>query len=123
LRRLQQRYPDNIQDQVCHIIGQTLPSGECSIDRVATSLGLHPRVLQKRLNKEGSTYAQLLQQTRLAIAKQHLSFKSMTITDLALNLGYADVSVFSRNFKRWTGRSPRDWQQAVIAKGSDISCE
>jgi AraC-like DNA-binding protein len=35
----------------------------------------------------------------------------MSVTDLALNLGYADVSVFSRHFKQWTGLSPRNWQQ------------
>lgn len=107
---LQQRYPDNLQDQVRDIIGQILTSGECRIERVAATLDLHPRVLQKRLQKLGSSYVKLLQETRREIAEQHLRHKSMAITDLALNLGYADVSIFSRNFKQWTGLSPRKWQ-------------
>ena len=113
LRRLQQRYPDSLQEQVRDIIGRTLPSGECSLERVAATLDLHPRVLQKRLKKLGSSYGRLLRQTRLDIARQHLRHGNMAVTDLALNLGYAEVSVFSRNFKQWTGLSPRQWQDQL----------
>lgn len=115
---LKQRYPDNLQDQVRDIIGQGLPTGECSLARVAATLELHPRVLQKRLRSQGSSYGALLQETRLAIASEHLRFKSMSITDLALNLGYADVSVFSRCFKHLTGMSAREWQ-ARAAQAAD----
>ena len=108
---LEQRYPDNLRDQVKDIMGQLLPSGECSVGRVAATLDVHSRVLQKRLQKEGTNYAVLLRETRLDIAKQHLRARTMAITDLALNLGYAEVSVFSRNFKQWTGLSPRAWQK------------
>jgi AraC-like DNA-binding protein len=110
IQSLQQRYPDNLQDQVRDIIGRMLPSGECSLDRVAATLGLHPRVLQKRLQSHGSSYMALLQETRLTIAMEHLRFKSMSVTDLALNLGYADVSVFSRSFRQLTGMSARQWR-------------
>ena len=109
-RLLQQRYPDNLQDQVRDIIGQILPSGECRVDRVAATLDLHSRVLQKRLQKLGTSYVKLLAETRREIAEQHLRHKSMAITDLALNLGYAEVSIFSRNFKQWTGLSPGKWR-------------
>jgi AraC-like DNA-binding protein len=108
---LEQRYPDNLRDQVKDIMGQLLPSGECAVERVAATLDVHSRVLQKRLQKEGTNYAALLRETRLDIAKQHLRARTMAITDLALNLGYAEVSVFSRNFKQWTGLSPRAWQK------------
>jgi AraC-like DNA-binding protein len=115
IQLLKLRYPDNLQDQVRDIIGQALPSGECSLQRVAATLELHPRVLQKRLRLAGSSYVKLLQETRMAIAREHLRFKSMSTTDLALNLGYAEVSVFSRSFKRLMGVSPREWQQGEPA--------
>jgi AraC-like DNA-binding protein len=108
---LEQRYPDNLRDQVRDIVGQLLPSGECSVERVAATLDLHPRVLQKRLQQKRTSYVELLRETRLEIARQHLRARTMSITDLALNLGYAEVSIFSRNFKQWTGQSPRAWQQ------------
>ena len=111
IQSLEQRYPDSLWDQVRDIMGQLLPSGECSLERVAVTLDLQPRVLQKRLQKSGTNYAELLRETRLEIAEQHLRARTMAITDLALNLGYAEVSVFSRNFKQWTGQSPRAWQK------------
>lgn len=49
----QRRYPDNLQAQVREIIGQSLPSVECCLGRVATTLELHPRVLQKRTPASG----------------------------------------------------------------------
>jgi AraC-like DNA-binding protein len=113
IQLLKQRYPDSLQDQVRDIIGQALPSGECSLERVAAILELHPRVLQKRLQLQGSSYVTLLQETRLTIAREHLRFKAMSITELALNLGYADVSVFSRSFRRLTGMSARQWRDSA----------
>jgi AraC-like DNA-binding protein len=110
MQLLKTQYPNNLKGQVCHLIGNLLPTGECSIEAVSNSLGLQPRVLQKRLQAEASTFSQLLQETRLEIAKQNLLRDKTSITDLALNLGYADVSVFSRHFKQWTGFSPRNWR-------------
>lgn len=111
LQSLQERYPDNLQDQVKDIIGQYLPTGECSVERVAATLDLHPRALQQRLQRQDRSYGDLLRETRRDIAEQHLRHRSMSITDLAFKLGYAEPSVFSRSFKQWTGLSPRQWQQ------------
>lgn len=118
LRRLQHRYPDNLQDQVRDIVSRILASGECSVERVAATLDLHPRVLQKRLKKQHSSYGKLLRQTRMEIAQQQLRRGSMGVTDLALHLGYADVSIFSRNFKQWTGMSPSIWQKKLADERS-----
>jgi AraC-like DNA-binding protein len=117
MQSLKTQYPDNLRAQVCHLIGSLLNTGECNIDAVSNSLGLQPRVLQKRLKAENSSFSRLLQDTRLEIAKQNLLHDKTSITDLALNLGYADVSVFSRHFKQWTGVSPRNWRaQQLLAE-------
>lgn len=110
IQLLETIYPGNLQAQVCHIIGNLLPSGECNIERVGAALNLHPRVLQKKLQAEKTTFRELLQKTRLEVAQRNLQHGQLSITDLALNLGYADVAIFSRNFKSWTGQSPRDWK-------------
>ncbi|WGL17636.1 helix-turn-helix domain-containing protein [Microbulbifer bruguierae] len=111
IRLLQSIYPGNLQAQVCHIIGNLLPSGECNIERVAAALNLHPRVLQKKLQQDDLSFRELLQQTRTEVAKRNLQHGQLSVTDLALNLGYADVAIFSRNFKRWTGMSPSEWRK------------
>ena len=110
IQLLQSIYPGNLRAQVCHIIGNLLPSGESNIERVAAALNLHPRVLQKKLQQDGTSFRELLQQTRMEVSMRNLQHGQLSITDLALNLGYADVAIFSRNFKRWTGQSPRAWR-------------
>lgn len=74
-------------------MGRILPSGECSIKRVAATLDLHPRMLQKRLQNQGDSYGKLLKETRIKMAEQQLDHGAMSATDLVLNLGYAEVSV------------------------------
>lgn len=115
MKLLENAYPNDLQAQVRYVIGDLLASSECTVGRVSAALGLHPRVLQKRLQQQGVNFRQLLQATRCAIAQQLLQHGHISVTDLALNLGYAEVSVFSRHFKQWTGYSPRQWRQQVLA--------
>jgi len=120
IQLLENAYPNDLQAQVRYIIGNLLASSECTVGRVSAALGLHQRVLQKRLQQQGVSFRQLLQITRKEIAQQLLQHGHMSVTDLALNLGYSEVSVFSRHFKQWTGCSPREWRQNIsAARGLD----
>ncbi|NVK39927.1 MAG: AraC family transcriptional regulator ligand-binding domain-containing protein [Oceanospirillaceae bacterium] len=111
MRQLKSRYPDSLEDQAKEIIGHLLPTGDCRIEQVAATLGIHTRTLQARLRDQGKNYRDILQSTRLELARHHLSQASVNITELALQLGYAEVAVFSRHFKRWSGLSPREWRK------------
>lgn len=111
LDNLKARYPDRLENQVAEVIGRILPAGECAVERVAATLDVNPRTLQARLQAAGTSYREILQQTRQNLAMQHLSSDTTSVTDLALQLGYAEVAVFSRHFKRWTGLSPRAWRE------------
>ncbi|HCE2182032.1 TPA: AraC family transcriptional regulator ligand-binding domain-containing protein [Vibrio parahaemolyticus] len=115
LKELQTRYPNNLSDQAANMIGRLLSTGECSVERVARALDLHPRMLQSKLKQQGTSYRQLLQQVRQDFAEQRLSENIQSITDIALQLGYAETAVFSRHFRRWTGKSPRQWRLDKMA--------
>lgn len=110
LHYLQSHYPEGLEDQVKNLIRHLLPTGECSIQRIANTLGLHQRSLQTQLKNLSHRYRDLLQETRQEIAQQELLYGTQTVTELALQLGYADIAVFSRHFKTWTGLSPKQWQ-------------
>ena len=110
IENLEERYPNNIEDQVRHVISGLLPSSDCSLPQVAATLNLHERVLQRRLEQCGSSYGELLRDTRLNMATELLKYSRLSVTEIALHLGYADLAVFSRNFKAWTGSSPREFR-------------
>lgn len=116
IEELKSLYPEKLPVQVSHLISGLLASGECNLEGVAAALDLHPRVLQRRLGSEGTSFSQLLQQSRQEIAQRQLQHGQLSITELALNLGYADVAVFSRNFRSWTGLSPRQWRDRHRAR-------
>lgn len=111
LQYLQDRFPNNLSDQARDMIGRLLPMGECSVEQVARALDLHPRMLQIKLKEHGESYSQLLRQVRQNVAKQRLNRENQSITDIALQLGYAETAVFSRHFRKWTGKSPSQWRK------------
>lgn len=120
LQKLRRQYPNRLEEQVSDTIGRLLPTGECSVEWVASALGMHHRTLQSRLRELGISYRQLLRRTRQRLAEQHLRFDSLSVTDLALQLGYAEVAVFSRHFRQWTGLSPRAWQKHQRSPGRSL---
>lgn len=97
--------------QVERAITALLPTGECSLDMVARIVDLHPRSLQARLKELGTGYGKLLEDTRLGLARQYLANSDMDLTNLAMNLGFSELAPFSRVFRKWSGKSPRQWRK------------
>ena len=110
---LQLQYPDSLEKQAIDVIGKLLPTGECSLGKVAATLDMHPRSFQQRLQQNKLSYSKLLRETRQSLAELHLRDQSMNVTELAFSLGFSEVSAFSRCFKSWTGQSPKQWQKAA----------
>jgi AraC-like DNA-binding protein len=102
----------SVTDQVRHALANLL--GRCSVtmDSVADGLGLHPRMLQRLLEKEGATFAALLNETRRELAVRYLATSGQSVTDVGLLLGYSTLSSFSRWFTQEFGRSPAAWRSA-----------
>lgn len=100
----------DLPSQISLILQSILPTGEASLPVVARLLDMHPRSLQEVLKRQGQCFRVLLEQARYSEAQQQLRLSAQTVTDLALRLGYADETAFSRAFKRWSGSSPRNWR-------------
>ncbi|MDF1693166.1 MAG: helix-turn-helix domain-containing protein [Zhongshania sp.] len=110
LHHLKNNFPNSISDQLKSLIGRMLASSECTLNNIAQALDLHPRELQRRLQDEGTSYITLMHETREKIAKEYLEKSDITITNLALNLGFAETASFTRTFRMWTGLSPKAWR-------------
>jgi AraC-like DNA-binding protein len=87
-------------------LGVLLLAEAASGDEVAKLLSMHRRTLNRRLKAEGTTFKDLLDEVRFETACQLLDTARIPITQIAVSLGYAETSAFSRAFRRWSGTSP-----------------
>lgn len=87
-----------------------LPAGRATLEQVADNLDVHPRMLQRRLEKEGRTFALLLNEVRRELAQRYLSSSTHQVTVIAQMTGYAAPSSFTRWFCTEFGVSPAAWR-------------
>jgi AraC-like DNA-binding protein len=92
---------------------ELLPAGNGDVTHVAASLALSTRTLHRKLAELGRSFHDVLSDFRRAEAERLLSLGESSLTEVALRLGFADQSAFSRAFKRWTERSPSEWRSAA----------
>ncbi len=85
---------------------ERLPSGHTSQESIAKALHLSSRSLQRKLKEEGTTYKQLLEDTRRELAAQYVKESELSVGEITFLLGFSEPANFSRAFKRWTGVSP-----------------
>jgi len=103
--------PLSLTQEVQRAIRALLPTGDCCLESVSRTVDLHPRILQKRLQDQRTSFGAILRATRKQLACEHLARSDIRLTDLALHLGYSELAVFSRHFKHWTGMAPRAWRK------------
>lgn len=93
--------------RVRSIVGKLLVAGQCTNSRVASTLGLHPRTLQRRLREEGECFETIKDSVRRDIALRYLRQSEVPLIRVAEMLGYSEASVLSRSCYRWFSASPR----------------
>ncbi|MBL8267088.1 AraC family transcriptional regulator [Steroidobacter sp.] len=107
---IDERYPKeegSIQGRVRRLILLHLGSGECTNERIAAELCMHPRTLQRRLRAEGTSFDDIRDELRREVAYQYIQNCDLPLKQLAEKLGYADASILSRSCYRWFSVSPQ----------------
>lgn len=117
LSKMVSSYPDNFETKCKHTMIELLKAGECSVGRLASTLGISIRNLQAALKKLNTSYTIMLKECRFQQACFHLSQGQENITNIAFELGFSDPSAFSREFKKWTGMSPQQWKNQQCPEG------
>ena len=92
------------------LLVEALPQGEPSESDVASRLGTSVRNLQRRLADEGTSYKEVLDDTRRQLARSYLAEARYSISEIAYLLGFGAASSFTRAFRRWEGTSPSEFQ-------------
>ena len=84
-------------------------------DDLAQLLTMHRRTLNRRLQAEGTTFQQVLDEVRYEVSRDLLASSDVHLDDIAATLGYAAVTPFMRTFRRWSGTTPGRWRRRARA--------
>lgn len=90
-----------------------LPEREPAMAAIAGRLHMSPRSLQRRLQSEGTSFAQVLFELRRDLALRYLRDERIAIGEVGFLLGFLDVAAFHRAFKRWTGSTPAQYRRSA----------
>ena len=103
----------NVRDEPAQrarqIVRMLLPSGLCSVDRVAQHLGMHRRTLNRHLVAEGESVTTIINAVRGELAGEYLANRKRKLYEVAELLGFSSAGDFSRWFRSQFGRTPSDW--------------
>lgn len=106
------RAQQGILEQVKWVLKRLLAGSRPDLLMVAKELGMGERTLQRRITGEGTTFRQLLNETRHELVRQYLGNPSVEITEAAFLVGYEDPNSFYRAFRSWEGKTPAEWRAA-----------
>ncbi|MBB86027.1 MAG: hypothetical protein CMP06_01805 [Xanthomonadales bacterium] len=93
-----------------------LEEGELSMQWLSNKLETPVRSLYRGLQQRDETYKGLLDKLRLELAQQYLADPTLSLSEIALMLGYSEQSAFSRAFRKWAGETPLRFRKQL---GSD----
>ncbi len=102
----------NFSGQVRDLIGVLLPSGACTVERVADRLGVDRRTVHRRLAAEGASFTALVDEGRVELAQVLLRDPDRTLRRVSELLGFAALSSFAHWFRRHFGCSASAWRAA-----------
>ncbi|WP_331769597.1 AraC family transcriptional regulator (plasmid) [Embleya sp. NBC_00888] len=101
----------NVTDRVRELIEVLLPTGRCSVEQIARSLGVDRRSVHRQLARSGHTFSSLLDTTRAQLAERFVAGPNRSLTEISDLLGFSSLSAFSRWFRTRFGCSPRQWRK------------
>lgn len=107
---LAQQFPapeQAVADRVRALLRHLLDAGQASQRHVAEAMSIHPSTLQRRLAAEGWHFEQILDELRRDKLLDLLRpVTRLSLTQIALMLGYSEQAALTRSCKRWYGCTP-----------------
>jgi AraC-like DNA-binding protein len=103
-------------------IAARLAAESLSVATLAARQGVTPRYVQKLFESDGVTCSQFILRQRLAHAHRRLCdlrFAARSITSIAYDAGFSDLSYFNRVFRRQYSATPSDIRNRALRDGPD----
>ena len=108
VRYLASRSKNDIINRVKTAILENLGQGSVTETTIAEALHMSTRNLNRKLSAENTSFKALLLEIRTELASQYINDATLTLTEISYQLGFSEISSFSRAYKRWTGQSPSE---------------
>jgi AraC-like DNA-binding protein len=96
-------------------VARNLTDPDLDIEAIARRQGVTPRYVQRLFEREGTSFGQFLRDARLDLARAALAAgDSRTISAIAFDCGFGDLSHFNKAFRRRFGETPSDIRAAAL---------
>ena len=105
--------PRTLPDAIEETIRVQLLDEVVSLDRVARSLNMSRRHVQRVLSNEGQSFRDIARRTKVTRGKELLRETDASITDISVALGYASVAHFGRAFAAVTDQTPSAYREVA----------
>lgn len=92
-----------------------LPMQDGNLEAVAKALKRTPRQIQDELKREGTNFEAVLIAVRKRLAKNYLGTSPRSMTEIAMIVGFSELSAFTRAVKSWYGLTPTELRDALKA--------
>jgi AraC-like DNA-binding protein len=107
-----------VATRVRAIVEGSLGTRPVEIAAVARHFGMHPRTLQRRLESEGVTFGDIVDEERRATAHRLLTTTDLSLGQVSGMVGFAEQSALSRAARRWWGTSARAVRAAALDRSA-----
>lgn len=98
------------------ILRKELDSPDLDLNGVAARAGLSKFHFVRAFRaKTGITPIRYLNRVRIDVAKQKLQSSARPVTEIAMDVGFSDLSAFNKAFKRHAAMSPTQYRNFVLA--------
>lgn len=106
---------DDIAAELKRKLADLMARGEANADAACRALKLSRRTLQRRLQAEKTSFQKVLQEVRAVLAVNYLSDARLKSLEIAMLLGYSNISTFTTAFKSWYSLPPAEYRQKFLS--------
>lgn len=108
---LSRLFKRKVSAKVKRIIEDNISDNQFDAEQAAKLLNMSRQTLYRKLKNDGASYSDLVDEVKQNKAF-HLLLQTQTpLTVIAYDLGFSELSAFTRAFKRWTGKTPAEYRK------------
>ena len=104
---------NDIVDRLGKLILDKLSLDGVDLGSAAHAANMTPRQLQTELQRRGTSFENEMTLVRQRLAIRYLRDTELPMTEIALLLGYSELSAFTRAAKSWFGKAPGEMRAAM----------